>query len=218
MNVNVFGKPNKNPPPNQWPTYPWVDGWKVHGVIKLNDEDRMAIDWMISEYPGGPAGVSGFTNLMVDWMADAVSGSPAIPTNVGYWLLISSIHDRTLWKKFWKIRMRGLDLSVVEFDLPIKKLSQDRLLIDKAITTKQWIERIVDADFPFEPEFRRRAVQTCAWTGWRINFWQRWREMGEGCEWSIHPQFGIARLHTSMESKWVEDNLIESSQSMHAHV
>ncbi len=194
-----------------WPIPPFTTAWHLTTLIPLHASDQTTITWMLTQYPGGPPQSSDYMDLMMTWVDQAVFATN-IPDAFGWWFFLSILGNHQLWKQFWKIQMRGVVIEEIQCNLIVPAQPCDRLWLQYPMTLAQWIDKIQTADLPTDPDLRQKILRLAVWMGWRLAFWQQWRERQNELTWHVTPIVGldVPHINRAPEMRWIRQHFLSS--------
>ncbi len=150
-------------------------------------------------------------DLMMTWVDQALYTN-TIPDQFGWWFFLSILGRYQLWKMFWKVQMEKIHMVDIVCNLVVPAQPYDRFWLKNNFTIGQWIDRIKEAVLPSDPDFRQKILRQAIWMGWRLAFWQQWRERQHELDWEIQPMLGLRmpRIDRTPETQWIKQNLLNT--------
>lgn len=158
-------------------------GWHVHGTVPITDADHAALDWLMTECPGGLPHWQDFLPLATRWHAAWVSSiSSPLPleatwadlacdpfVRATWWFFLLSAGQYRLWKHLWRIRQQRIVATEVSLRYRITALPTDAWY-RQPHTARAWMTAMQDTMTLSDREDLAERIMAA----WRIAWWALW--------------------------------------------
>lgn len=193
-----------------WPLSPLTQAWHLTAEIPVTQTDRAAIDWLLTQSPHGPIPIQDTMRLIITWIDDAFFYHH-VPNSFGWWFFLSWFNHHQLWHKLRQAQQAGRRVLIVHGDFFIPVLPLDKTLMTHPLTLTDWINQFQCTHLPSDPTFRQQIIREVVLIGWRLAFWQQWRERRAHIQGTVTPHYGIKTpvRDKTPSSLWVQTNLLD---------